>query len=135
MRNLAHHERPHFVVPLHHLKVLEEISILADQRVHLVTSKRSHLQNDLEVHLSLQVVDNLQLNNDAERIFSGLSLLRVLVLASDTKCGLPPLPLLSLGFLDLRVDLRLVDDPLNVVVEGEKLLLDLFIDEIRLARV
>ena len=59
MRNLAHHERPHFVVPLHHLKVLEEISILADQRVHLVTSKRCHLEDNLKVHLSLEIIDNL----------------------------------------------------------------------------
>ena len=39
----------------------------------------------------------------------------------------------ALVVLALQVDLRLVDDPLYVVVEREKLLLDLFIDKIWLA--
>ena len=56
------------------LKFLKEISILADQRVHLITSKRSHLENDLEVHLSVKVVYDRRLDHEVARAVFGFFL-------------------------------------------------------------
>ena len=55
-------------------KFLKEISILADQRVHLITSKRSHLENDLEVHLSVKVIYDRGLDHEVARAVFGLIL-------------------------------------------------------------
>ena len=106
MRDLTDHEGSQLVPLLQFVHLDEEVPVLADHRVDLITSEGGQLEYNLKVDLYVLVVDDPGLDD-------------VVV------CGVH-------GAVPLGVDAQLgvVDDPLNVVAQRDELLFVLLGDDV-----
>ena len=105
MRDLPDHEGSQLVSLLQFVHFYEQVPVLADHRVNLITSEGGQLEYNLKVDLYVLVVDDPGLDD-------------VVVSGVDGRV--------------LRVDAQLgvVDDPLYVVTQREELLLVLLGDDV-----